>query len=94
MSRINVVTEFIGSTLRTTAICSGATMSPISSALYNGAEQLISSVSMTSSGNGFYYGNLTLPMSRQWMMNEIIGVINTNTYRRYQLVDVQKPEVD
>lgn len=94
MSRLNVVNEFIGSTLRTTVVCSGATISPLSSALYNGSETLISSISMVSSGNGFYYGDLLLPMSKQWMLNEIVGVINTNTYRRFQLIDVQKPEVD
>ncbi len=94
MSRLNVVTEFVGSTLRTTAVSSGATISPISTALYTGSEQLVSSVSMTSSGNGFYYGDILLPMSKQWMLSEVIGVINANTYRRYQLIDVQKPEVD
>lgn len=94
MSRLNVVTEFVGSTLRTTLVCSGATVSPASSALYNGSETLVGSMSMTSSGNGHYYCDQTLPMSRQWLVNEVIGVINANTYRRYQLVDIQRPEVD
>jgi hypothetical protein len=88
------VTEYIGSTLRATFVNSGATVSPLSSALRDSEDVLVSSVTATSSGNGFYYAEHAMPMSACWLVNEWIGVINANTYRRYQLVEVQKPEVD
>lgn len=93
-SRLNIVNEYIGSTLRTTWVNSGVTASPISSALYNATSNtLVSSVSMQSSGNGHYFGDILLPMSRQWMLNEMVAVIGVNTYRRFQLVYVQQPRV-
>jgi hypothetical protein len=90
-SRLNIVSEFIGSTLRTTLVNSGVTASPISSALFSNNGVLVSSVSQSSSGNGFYYADIALPTSRGWYVNEQIAVINANTYRRYQLVHVQNP---
>jgi H+/gluconate symporter-like permease len=94
VSKLNVVTEFIGSTLRATLVTSGATISPLSTALYDKNDVLVTSISMASSGNGFYYGDIPLPNSAQWMLNEFVAVINANTYRRFQLVNVLKPEVD
>lgn len=94
MSRLNTVEEFVGSTLRTTWVNSGTVASPISSALYDGANQLVSSVAQSSSGDGHYYADITLPMSAGWLVNEQIGVIGVNTYRRYQYVRVTRPEVD
>ena len=92
--RLNIVHDFVGSTLRTTLVNSGATITPISSALINGSETLISSKAMTSSGNGFFYADLSLPNTPQWLVNEFIAVINANTYKKYQLINVVKPEVD
>lgn len=94
MSRIGIVEEFVGSTLRTTWINSGATASPISSALYDSSNTLISSVAQTSSGDGHYYADIALPMTPGWFLNEQIGVISANTYRRFQYVRVVWPEVD
>lgn len=84
----------MGSTLRSTFINSGATASSIYSALRDKNDVLVSSVAATDSGNGHYYADLPLPTSAQWMVNEWGAVINTNTYRRFQLVEVVKPEVD
>lgn len=88
------MTEYIGSTLRSTFVSSGATVSPIYSALRDREDVLVSSVAGVSSGNGHYYADLPLPTSAGWLVNEWGGVINTNTYRRFQLVQVLKPEVD
>lgn len=90
--RLNIVDEYVGSTLRTTWVNSGVAASPISSALFNSSGTLISSVSQSSSGDGFYFADLALPMTRQWLLNEQIGVIGVNTYRRYQLVNVLQPK--
>lgn len=89
-----VITEYVGSTLRTTFVCSGATVSPIYSALFNGSEQLVNSVAATSSGDGHYYADLSLPNSAQWMVNKWGGVINANTYVRFALVQVKAVETD
>lgn len=91
---MNIVTEYIGSTLRATFVSSGASVSPIYSALRDREDALVSSVSAVDSGNGHYYADLPLPTSACWLVNEWGGVINTNTYRRFQLVEVVKPEVD
>ena len=94
MTRPRIITEFIGSTLRSTFVCSGATASPIYSALFDKSEQLVNSVAATSSGDGHYYADLALPNSAQWMVNKWSGVINANTYVRFALVHVQAMEVD
>jgi len=94
VSKPRVVTEFVGSTLRATFVCSGATVSPIYAALYDKSEALVSSVAATSSGDGHYYADLALPNSPQWMVNKWSGVINANTYVRFALVQVQAVEVD
>lgn len=90
-TRLRIINEFIGSTLRTTFVNSGVTASPISSALFNSSGTLVTSVAQSSSGDGHYYADMALPMSRGWLLNEQIAVIGVNTYRRFQLVHVQQP---
>lgn len=92
-SRLNIVNEFIGSTLRTTWINSGVTPGVISSALYGPTNTLVSSASQVSSGNGHYYCDILLPSSRQWMLNEQVAEIDGRIYRRFQLIHVQQPRV-
>jgi hypothetical protein len=92
--RIPILETIGGNTLRLTWVSSGDTASPISSALYDGAETLISSVAATSSGNGFYYAPMRLPTSMPWYVNEWIAVINASTYVSRQLVRVHRWEVD
>lgn len=89
-----VIVDYVGSTLRATLVCSGATISSLSAALRDRSDTLVTSVAATSSGNGFYYADLPLPNTPQWLVNEWIGVISANTYRRFALVEVQKVEVD
>lgn len=94
MSAPRIITEYIGSTLRATLVCSGATISPISSALYDRDEVLVNSTAGVSSGGGHYYADLALPNSAQWLVNKWSGVINANTYVRFALVQVKTVEVD
>jgi hypothetical protein len=89
-----IVTEFIGSTLRATLVCSGATISSAYSCLRDRDNTLVSSLAATSSGNGHMYADLPLPVTPQWMVNEWGAIINTNTYRRFALVEVRGVEVD
>lgn len=87
---MNVIHDYIGSTIRVTWVNSGVIYSPISSALFDCNSTLVHSVAQTSSGNGFFYADHPLNVgSRQYMVNEQIGVTNANTYRRYQIVDAK-----
>lgn len=91
---LNVLTEFAGGTLRTTWANSGTTASPISSALFDKSNTLVSSIAQTSSGNGFYYADLIVPNSAGNYLNKQVGVIAANTYVRWQILRVLAPEVD
>lgn len=90
--RIGIVEEFIGSTLRTTWVNSGVTYTQGYSALFSVDSTLVNSVAHVSSGNGFYYADHPLPTSRCSLVNEQCGVTATNTYRRYQQVNVLEPD--
>jgi hypothetical protein len=89
-----IITEYIGSTLRATFVCSGATISSGYSCLRDGSNALVTSRAAVDSGNGHLYADLPLPTSAQWMVNEWGGIINTNTYRRFSIVEVAGLEVD
>jgi hypothetical protein len=89
-----VITEFIGSTLRTTWVNTGASASGISSALIDRNGTLVTSASQTSSGNGHYFADLPMPLVPGNYLNEQKGVISSNTYIRYQIVKLTAPEVD
>lgn len=91
---LNVVTEFAGGTIRTVWVNSGATAVGISSALYDRDHSLVSSVAQISSGNGHYYADIPLPNSAGNYLNKQMGVIDSNTYVRWQVVKVLAPEVD
>lgn len=94
MSKPAIITEYIGSTLRSTFVCSGATISSGFSCLRDATNAVVTSRAMVDSGNGHMYADLPLPNSAQWMVNEQVGVINANTYRRLGLVEVKTVEVD
>lgn len=89
-----IVTDFAGSTLRTTWVNSGASATGIYSALVNASGVLVSSVSQQSSGNGHYYADIALPNLSGNYLNKQGGVIDSNTYVRWQIVKVLAPEVD
>lgn len=88
-----IIVEYIGSTLRATLVCSGATVLGYS-CLRDGANALVTSKTAADSGNGHLYADLPLPTSAQWMVNEWAVTINANTYRRFSLVNVRAVEVD
>lgn len=92
--RIPIIETIGGSTLRFTWYSEDAVASPISCALYDGNETLVSSASATSSGGGHYYAPLVVPSSAPWFVNEWVSVINANTYVSRQLVRVHRLEVD
>jgi hypothetical protein len=89
-----VLEKVAGTTFKPTFVSSGATASPISSALLTGSETLSNSLTATSSGDGHYYALHLLPTSPGWLVNQWIAVINANTYVGRQFVKVIAPEVD
>lgn len=92
--QINVIEKIAGTTLMSTLVNSGATISPLSFQLLSGSETLINSVAAASSGNGAYYGLHLLPNSEAWYISQAIAVLNTNTYVVRQLVHARALEVD
>lgn len=89
-----IITEYVGSTLRATFVCSGATITNAYSCLRDRDHTVINSVTASNSGNGHLFADLPLPNSAQWLVNEWGAIINTNTYRRFALVEVKAVEVD
>ena len=59
---------------------SGVTPSEIYFNLIDGAESVVNSASMVSSGNGHYYYNQTLPTSAGFWIGMIHATINTKPY--------------
>lgn len=94
MSKPPIFTQTIGSTIRATFVCSGASITSAYSCLLDRNNALVTSRSAVSSGNGHLYADIPLPNSAQWMVNEWGVVINANTYRLFGLVNVEAVEVD
>jgi len=85
----------IGDTLEFTFISSGVTFSPIWGAIRDSNESLVSSWSMSSSGNGHYFANVTTaPNSYGAGIYEttMTGYVNSLSYirkERFQLIEGQ-----
>jgi hypothetical protein len=92
--RFPIIEKVAGTTLKATLVSSGATINPVSSALFDINETLVNSIAATSSGDGHYYAMHLLPNTRAWYINQWIGVIEANTYVERQFVHALKPEVD
>lgn len=71
----------IGDTVKLTWVNSGVTPSAISGALYNGSDTLVSSAAMTSSGNGHYYLDITVPNSLGFYVAETLATVNSLPYK-------------
>lgn len=91
--RLPTVVDFIGSTVRVTLVCSGATISPAVSRIWTASDTLVGSLTATDSGGGHYYFDHAMPMTPGHYVNEVLGTINANTYRRYQLIELRYPRV-
>lgn len=89
-----IVEVVAGSTVKLTWVSSGATASPIVSALIDKTDTAVSSVTATSSGNGHYYALHTMPDSSQWFVNRWFATVNANTYVSQQLVKAERLRVN
>lgn len=89
-----VVDVLAGTTLKAAWVNSGAVPSPICSALFDRDEVLVSSMTATSSGNGFYYATHLIPNSTAWYVNKWFATINASTYVSAMKVRAVRAEVD
>ena len=89
------ITEVIaGDTRKITWVSSGVTPSSIHAALHTGSDTLVASLSMTSSGNGYFYGLITFPTSLGYYMAESQAMVNSYPNIRQKFVKVVKHDTD
>lgn len=83
-----------GDTKRFTWVSSGQTPSPITAAVIDAKETVVSSASMVSSGNGHYYLNVTLPTTDGYYVKETKQTMAGKDYRQREKFKIVLCEVD
>jgi len=86
--------HLVGDTVRMTWISSGTTPSPIFNHLLTGSETSISSTSMTDSGNGHFFRDLTLPDTPGFYVSESVATVDSFEYKRRKRFQIILAEVD
>lgn len=90
-----LVETIAGDTLIATWVNSGASPSTIVAALFTGSETIVSSGTMTSSGNGHYFKNVTIPDSGDaFYVLQTYAEIDSFPYKRRIKIHAQGFEVD
>lgn len=84
----------IGDTIRFTWVSSGANPSSIVANVFDKNETLVGSGTLTSSGNGHYYYNYTLPNTMGYYVGEVNATINSLNYKRKTKFKAVSGEVD
>ena len=91
----SLVETLAGDTLIATWVNSGASPTTIVAALFTGSETIVSSVTMTSSGNGHFFQPVTIPGSGDaYYVLETYAVIDTYPYKRRIKIHALGFEVD
>lgn len=90
--KLNIIEKIGGTTLKTVAINSGVTGDATWSTIYDATETLVSSVTATSSTNGYNIAYHTMPNSRVWLINQWNQRIGVNTYGERQFIRVIIPD--
>ena len=83
-----------GHTKKSTWVSSGVTATTIYVAIYDGNESLVTSMSMTSSGNGYYYAVVTYPNTEGFYVEEWNAVVSTKTYKKRERFQIVLSEAD
>jgi hypothetical protein len=83
-----------GDTRQFVWISSGTAPTSIYAAIFTGSETLVSSASMTSSGNGHYYANVTLPLSLGMFSAQTGATVSGKPYKRYSIIKTVKSDTD
>ena len=89
-----MIEKLIGDTIKVTWVSSGDVPSPILALIYTSSETLVSSVSMTSSGNGHYYSNYTIPNTPGFYVAETLATLDSLPYKRRVAFKAVTQEVD
>ncbi len=93
MSR-NVKVYEVGGTIKFTWVSSGAVASPIISKISDGAETVVNTATVQSSGNGHYFALHPAPNTPGFYVNGWLATISANTYANGQIFKVKRTEVD
>ena len=91
---MNIKKHLIGDTIQITMINSGVTPSAALAKVYDSAETLVGSGTMTTSGNGHYFYNFTIPNSTGYYVAETLATINGLPYKNRRKFKVVTGEVD
>ena len=83
----------IGDTLQVTWVSSATVPSEATAVIYNGSDTAVSSITMTSSGNGHYYADYTVPSSAQYMVAETTVYVNSLPYKKRTPFRITKGDV-
>lgn len=84
----------IGDTVQVTWVDSGVTPSALHASMWSGSETQVNSTAMTSSGNGHYFGNMTVPNTPGFYVLETLATIDSFPYKRRIKVQATLGEVD
>lgn len=88
-------TKYLSEDTKTfTWISSGQTASPMLLSIFDGSETVVSSVSMTDSGNGHYYKAQTLPVTPGFYVVEWKATISSNPYKKRERIQIVNGTVD
>ena len=90
---MSIKKHLIGDTIQVTMINSGVTPSTAIAGIFNEADTLVDSGSMTSSGNGHYYRDFTIPDTVGFYVAETLATINGKLYKNRKRFQAVKGEV-
>lgn len=93
---MSVPNYLIGDTRRVKWVSSGESPTDISAAFRSGnsSETVVASATMTDSGNGHYWANLTVPNTPGFYVAETLATISGYPYRRRLRFRAVASEVD
>lgn len=83
-----------GHTRKITWVSSGVVPTSISAAVIDAGETIVSSQSMTSSGNGHFYSALTMPSTAGFYVIETSAIVSTKPYKTRSRFKIVLSEVD
>jgi len=84
----------VGNTIQATWVNSGVTPTAIHVAIYDGDETLVDSATMSSSGNGHYYYDHTIPNTPGFYAMYYEATINGNPFRNQDKYKALLEQVD
>lgn len=84
----------IGTTIELSWVSSASTPTDIYAAVYDGTETMVSSMTLSSSGNGHYYVDYTVPTSTGYYVVEYTATISSKPYKKRKRFQTVRTETD